>query len=120
MKFKLDENLPERVRIVLRGLRHDAHSVAEECLAGATDSTVLEACIAEDRVLITLDLDYSDIRSYPPGTYPGIGVLRPSAQTFKAIESLVLAAVSLSSSEWMPGQLWVVDEQRVRIRNSRF
>lgn len=117
MKFKLDENLPERARIALHALGHDVHTVAEEFLAGAPDTTVLEACIAEDRVLITLDLDFSDIRSYPPGTYPGIWVLRPAAQTFRAIESLVLAGVRLSSSEWRPGQLWVIDEQRVRIRN---
>lgn len=84
MKFKLDENLPELVRESLSELGRDAHTVAEEGLSGAQDEAVLQACIAEDRILITLDLDFSDIRSYPPGSYPGGWVLRPAKQTFKA------------------------------------
>ncbi len=117
MKFKLDENLPEVVREALSQLGHEVHTVAEEGLAGAHDETVLKACVAEDRVLITLDLDFSDIRAYPPGSYPGIWVLRPPKQTFKAIEALVRAGVRLSTVERVRGQLWVIDEKRVRIRD---
>ena len=117
MKFKLDENLPELVRESLSGLGHDVHTVVEEGLSGARDETVLQACVAEDRILITLDLDFSDIRAYPPGSYPGIWVLRPPKQTFKAIESVVLAGVRLSAVERVHGQLWVIDEKRVRIRD---
>jgi len=117
VKFKLDENLPELVRESLTKLGHDTHTVAQEGLAGAQDETVLEACIAEDRILITLDLDFSDIRAYPPGSYPGVWVLRPSKQTFRAIDALVLAGVRLSAVERVAGQLWVIDERRVRIRD---
>jgi predicted nuclease of predicted toxin-antitoxin system len=117
VKFKLDENLPDLVRESLNKLGYDAHTVAEEGLAGAQDASVLQACVAEDRVLITLDLDFSDIRTYPPGSYPGVWVLRPSKQTFKAIEALVQAGVRLSAVERMRGQLWVIDEKRVRIRD---
>ena len=118
MRFKLDENLPELVREALSELGHDAHTVAEEGLSGAHDDTVLEACVAEDRVLITLDLDFSDIRAYPPGSYPGIWVLRPPTQAFKVIAALVRAGVQLSAVERVKGQLWVIDERRVRIRDS--
>ena len=117
MKFKLDENLPELVREALSELGHDAHTVAQEGLAGAQDEAVIEACIAEDRILITLDLDFSDIRAYPPGSYPGIWVLRPPRQTFKAIEALVRSGVRLAAIERVSGQLWVIDEKRVRIRD---
>ena len=117
MKFKLDENLPELVRVALNELGHDAHTVTDERLSGARDETVLQACVVEDRILITLDLDFSDIRAYPPGSYPGIWVLRPQKQTFKAIEALVRAGVRLSAVERVGGQLWVIDEKRVRIRD---
>ena len=117
MKFKLDENLPEVIRESLSELGHDVHTVAEEGLSGAQDETVLQACVSEDRILITLDLDFSDIRAYPPGPYPGIWVLRPPKQTFKAIEALVRAGVRLSAVERVRGQLWVIDEKRVRIRD---
>ncbi len=118
MKFKLDENLPELVHESLRELGHDVHTVAQEGLAGAQDAAVLQACNVEDRILITLDLDFSDIRTYPPGSYSGIWVLRPRKQTFKMIHALVLAGVRLSTVERVRGQLWVIDEKRVRIRDS--
>jgi predicted nuclease of predicted toxin-antitoxin system len=117
VKFKLDENLPELVRETLSELGHDAHTVAQERLSGAKDEVVLEACVAEARILITLDLDFSDIRAYPPGSYPGVWVLRPQKQTFKAVDALVRAGVRLSAVERVHGQLWVIDEKRVRIRD---
>jgi predicted nuclease of predicted toxin-antitoxin system len=117
LKFKLDENLPDLVHRSLTSQGFDAHTVAKEGLAGAADERVLLACKAEGRILITLDLDFSDIRAYPPGTYPGIWVLRPPKQTFKTIEALVLAGVRLAAVERVQGQLWVIDEKRVRIRD---
>jgi predicted nuclease of predicted toxin-antitoxin system len=117
VRFKLDENLPELVHSSLSELGHDAHTVAQEGLSGAQDGRVLQACVAEDRILITLDLDFSDLRTYPPGSYPGIWVLRPAKQTFKAIDTLVRAAVRLAEVERVRGQLWVIDERRVRIRD---
>lgn len=117
MKFKIDENLPELVRNTLSELGHDAHTIAQEGLSGAQDPSVLEACVAEDRILITLDLDFSDIRTYPPGSYPGIWVLRPAKQTFAAIDALVRAGGRLASVERVQGQLWIIDERRVRIRD---
>ena len=41
VKFKLDENLPELVRETLQELGFDAHTVAQESLAGDADEDVL-------------------------------------------------------------------------------
>jgi predicted nuclease of predicted toxin-antitoxin system len=117
MKFKLDENVPELVSNSLLKLGYDAHTVLQEGLAGANDDNVLQACISENRILITLDLDFSDIRTYPPGSYPGIWLLRPQKQTFRAMEALVQAGVRLAAVERVRGQLWIIDEKRVRIRD---
>lgn len=116
LRFKLDENLPRRVEPALRDLGHDVETAISEGLAGADDAVVLGACTAEDRILITLDLDFADIRVYPPGSHQGVWVLRPSEQTFNAIVDLVSAGVRLSAVERTVGQLWVIDKRRVRIR----
>lgn len=116
LRFKLDENLPGRVAVALCSLGHDVETAYSEGLAGARDPILLAACTAEDRVLVTLDLDFSDIRVYPPGSHRGIWVLRPAEQTFAAVLNLALAGIRLSSAERTSGQLWVVDERRVRIR----
>jgi predicted nuclease of predicted toxin-antitoxin system len=118
VKFKLDENLPELASGRLKELGHDAHTVADENLSGANDDQVLHACISENRILVTLDMDFSDIRAYPPGSHDGIWVLRPRTQTFRAITALIEAGLKLSASERVQGQLWVIDENRVRIRDA--
>jgi predicted nuclease of predicted toxin-antitoxin system len=58
-------------------------------LAGAADPKVAAVCQAEARVLFTLDLDFADIRTYPPGDYAGIVVLRPNEPTRRQVPGLV-------------------------------
>ena len=116
LRFKLDENLPRRVEPALRALGHDVETAHSDGLAGAPDPAVLAACIAEDRVLVPLDLDFADIRAYPPGSHRGVWVLRPAQQTVAVLLKLALAGVSLPAVERTTGQLWVIDEKHVRIR----
>lgn len=116
LRFKLDENLPRKVDPALRELGHDVETALSEDLAGAVDPQLLAACSAEDRILVTLDLDFADIREYPPGSHRGIWVLRPPQQTFDTVLQLVLSGLKLASVERTAGQLWVIDERRVRIR----
>ena len=67
MRFKLDENLPFQLKDLFTGSGHDAVTVLDEGIGGATDAAVARACIAEERALVTQDLDFADIRAYPPG-----------------------------------------------------
>jgi len=116
LRFKLDENIPRRVEPALRDLGHDVETALSEGLAGASDPDLFAACKAEDRVLVTLDLDFADIRGYPPGSHRGVWVLRPASQTFAGVLNLALAGVRLAAVERTIGQLWVIDDKRVRIR----
>ena len=93
MKLKLDENLhTELVEVFALG-DHDVDTVAVEGLLGADDATVCRAAAPEDRLLVTLDRGFGDIRMYPLGTHAGILVLRlddhslPAART--ALERLL-------------------------------
>ena len=68
-RFKLDENLPRDAEAFLRTAGHDVHTVLGEHLEGNPDLTVLDASRTEDRILVTFDLDFSDIRLYPPESH---------------------------------------------------
>lgn len=116
LRLKLDENLPRRIEPALRGLGHDIETALSEHLGGSPDPQILAACTRENRILVTLDLDFADIREYPPGSHQGIWVLRPPEQSFDTVLKLVLSAVKLADTERTAGQLWVIDERRVRIR----
>jgi predicted nuclease of predicted toxin-antitoxin system len=42
---------------------------------GSPDKNIIEVCQQENRILVTLDLDFADTRAYPPQNYPGIIIL---------------------------------------------
>ena len=75
MRFKLDENLPIAAAELLRQLGHDAMTIHDQQLVGEPDPRIAAVCLAEQRALVTLDLDFSDIRTNPPGEFGGIVVL---------------------------------------------
>lgn len=80
LAFKVDENLPEDVAAALREAGHEAATVASQGLAGVEDARLTEVLRQEARVLVTLDVDFGDIRTYPPEEHPGIVVLRVAKQ----------------------------------------
>jgi len=64
MNFKIDENLPSEFVDLLTHAGFSADTVVQENLQGAADSAVANICQKESRILLTLDLDFSDIRTY--------------------------------------------------------
>ena len=67
MRVKLDENLPLQLSRLFTESGHDAVTVLDEGIGGATDAEIASVCLAEERVLVTQDVDFADIRMYPTG-----------------------------------------------------
>ncbi len=116
MKIKLDENLPDDLASLLRAADYDVSTVPEEGLAEYDDPPVLEAARAEDRVLMSFDLGFADIRRYPPGAHAGIVVFRLKDQRWKTLEKPVRRLVSTGALKELRQGLAIVDENRVRFR----
>lgn len=116
IRFKLDENLPRNAELLLRDAGHDVRTVLEERLGGSADRNVLDVCLTESRVLVTLDLDFSDIRLYPPSEHKGIWVLRPRTQSVDSALALLQGALGVLESEQAESRLWIVEPGQVRIR----
>lgn len=117
MRVKLDENLPHAARERLVALGWDVHDVYDESLAGALDAAIQAACEVEDRVLLTLDMDFADTRRYDPSRSPGVIVLRPRDQSIRAILQCLDAAVRALSVQRVRASLWIVEPERLRIRD---
>lgn len=115
MKFKLDENLSPSLAALFATVGHDVHSVAQEALGGRPDLHVINVCNREQRALVTLDLDFSNIVAYPPVDYPGIVVFRLSSQAHAVVENAVRNMLALLAHEPLSRKLWIVEEHRVRI-----
>ena len=118
MRAKLDENLPVETAELLRAAGWICDTVHDEGLAGADDPTVGAACQAEARVLFTLDLDFADIRAYPPNKHVGIVVFRPAEPSRRQVLQLVVRVLPVLAAEWAEHQLWIVEPARVRVRGA--
>lgn len=116
MEFKVDENLPVEVVEMLRAAGYDAVSVVEQRLSGAEDSEVARACRTEERVLMTLDVGFGDIRTYHPKEQAGIVVLRLRSQEKPHVLGVVQRLLSVLANETVVGAIWIVEEARIRVR----
>jgi predicted nuclease of predicted toxin-antitoxin system len=116
MKFKVDENLPIDVALILQQAGYQAETVFDEGLSGAEDAVIAETCQSEQRILITLDVGFADIRTYPPSQHPGMIVLRLDRQEKQNVLKIIRSIITLLTEKPIAGTLWIVSERQVRIR----
>ena len=116
MKFKIDENLPTQVAELLRHAGHDALTVGQQNLTGAVDSRLADVCQSESRALVTLDLGVADIRTYPPGDYHGLIVLRLKDQSKIGALTAPEGLLPRLNADTVQEALLIVEDRRVRIR----
>ena len=116
MRFKIDENLHDDVAKLLAGKGHDAQTVHDEGLRGADDQTIAAHALADGRAILTLDLDFADIRAFPPSNTAGILVLRVHDQSRRHMLNVVRSVLALLDTEPVAGRLWIISESGVRIR----
>jgi predicted nuclease of predicted toxin-antitoxin system len=116
LKFKVDENLPAEHAAILREAGHEADTVADQKLSGSDDSTLAERCRTGDRILLTLDLDFANVQSYPPKSHAGIIVFRSNSQDKSTLISLLRRLLPVLAGRSPNGQLWIVERDRIRYR----
>jgi predicted nuclease of predicted toxin-antitoxin system len=117
MRFKIDENLPLDAAESLRRAGHDATTVPQQGLGGEPDAHIASVCQTEGLALVTLDTDFGDIRAYPPSQYSGLIVLRLRTQDKPHVLDVLDRLLPLLASDPLTHHLWIVEEERVRIRS---
>ena len=116
MKLKLDENLSRHLKPTLVSLGHDVMTVANEGLLSQPDTVVAAAASGESRILLTLDVEFADLRKYPPGTHPGVVLFRPASLGAMTVNRFVEEFVRDTDMAGLEGCVVVVDTSGVRVR----
>ena len=118
MKIKLDENFDVRLVPVLRAEGYEVDTVLSEGLSGRDDDTIYATCRSNGRVLITLDLDFSNPFRFPPDVTEGIIVVRPPRAVLPAIQATLVSVLPLLRTQPLKGMLWIVEAGRIRVHGA--
>jgi predicted nuclease of predicted toxin-antitoxin system len=116
LRLKLDENLGERLRSLLVGHGHHVDTVVEEGLGSADDDHVAVGAKSEGRMLVTLDLDFSDITRFPPGGHPSIVVIRVPEPRPSSVTAALTGLLARHSLDDLAGCVVIAQLGAARIR----
>jgi predicted nuclease of predicted toxin-antitoxin system len=117
MKLKLDENLSRHLKPVLSAMEHDVMTVADENLLSRPDTEIALAAKAENRLLLTLDVEFADLRKYPPGSHPGVILFRPYSLSPISVNKFIADFIHHADLNNLSACVAVVDPTHVRVRS---
>jgi len=119
LKFKLDENFGTRTLHIFQSAGFQVDTVRDEGLQGSSDDKLYQVCCSEQRCLVTLDLDFSNVLRFPPEKTGGIVVIRfHNNPTLPQLEKLIRQFLKQLSKMPLNQQLWIVESNRIRIHQS--
>src|SRR5580698_3546745 len=116
MKIKLDENLPTDLVDVLVSCNHDVHTVPDESLTGQDDAVIFSRVSSERRLLLTQDLDFSDIRKFAPGSHSGIVLIRLRDPSRRRLLERMRHILQTERIESWTGCFVVISDRKLRVR----
>ena len=117
MKLKLDENLSRHLKPVLSALGHDARTAADEGLLSRPDSEIARAARDENRILLTLDVEFADLRKYPPGSHPGVILFWPFSLSPVSVNQFIADFIQHTDLDTLASCVAVVDPVHTRVRS---
>jgi len=115
-QVKVDEDLPDAVASLFTAAGYAATTVRAQGWSGLQDAPLWARLQAEGRWLVTADKGFGDIRTYVPGTYVGVILLRAAIESRRRYLELAEATVCSVRLEDLAGCLVVVTPRGIRIR----
>jgi predicted nuclease of predicted toxin-antitoxin system len=115
-QVKVDEDLPEGVAELFAAAGYPATTVRAQGWSGLQDAPLWARVQAEGRWLVTADKGFGDVRTYVPGTYVGVILLRAAVESRRRYLELAAATMRSVRLEDLAGCLVVVTPRGIRIR----
>jgi len=115
-RFLVDEDMPRSTAKALRNAGFECLDIRDIGLRGAGDDVIYRRAQNEDSVLITEDLGFSNTLRYPLGRHKGIIIARfPNEMPTSELNDNLINAIK-KISEDLPGNLTIIEPDRIRIR----
>jgi len=118
MRILADENIQEPTLLFLRELGHDVIGVNEVGLKSAPDTDIFQKAQQEQRVVLTYNCDFADIRDLADKEHHGVIRLRIENQRVYHVHPLLKAALEKIRGMNLHNSLVTVMDDRLRIRKT--
>lgn len=118
MKIFANENLFEPIIDYLRSLGNDVLSIRDCGLSGISDDEVYEMACKENRVIITMDKDFTRIFRFPPQRCGGIVVAKIYKRPVDETLTIFRKYYQSIKAEDVKENLVIITPEGVRIRRS--
>ncbi len=118
MRLLLDENLPIMTVKFLRELGHDVVGVHDESLVSQADEFIFAHARQSERVLVTYNADFIDLRALAGVHHSGIIRLRISNQRPHFAHPILRTALEQLQDRDLADTLVTVSDQRIRVRHT--
>ncbi len=116
MKFLADMGVSMTVVQRLRESGYDAIHLREEGLQRFPDPDILEKARQEERIILTFDLDFSDLLAASADRLPSVIIFRLQNTTPPFVSSRLLAVLLECTEELATGAIVTVQDSRYRLR----
>ena len=117
MRFLADMGIPSRIVVQLRQRGHDAIHLREQGLQRLPDRDIFQKAMDEHRILLTLDLDFSEIVALSDNQGVGVVIFRLRNTRAGHIMARLEKVLRESSDALAKGAAVSVDEHRHRVRS---
>ena len=116
-EFLVDEDMPRSMAPYLRHAGFLANDVRDVGLSGHSDGDIFAHAQADGSILITSDLGFANVLSFPPGMHAGIIVMRvPNELPTEQVNQQLGRALEELSGQQLAGLLIIVEIGRIRVR----
>ena len=116
MNIFADECVYKSTVDLLRSWGHDVLTTQEAGLAGKRDEEILAYVVMHERVLITIDMDFSNIRHYTPKSRRGIIIAKIRPRNANAAHKVPEYLLNNIEPNRLSMSLVIVDQSKYRIR----
>lgn len=116
MRLFADECVYAVTTNTLRNWGHDVLTAQEAGLSGHADEDLLAFATTEKRILISIDLDFSNIRHYLPASHSGIVILKIRPTTVNSVHTILHQFIAGTSEADVQRSLVIVDRNKYRVR----
>ena len=114
-----DQNIRTDTVAYLHSCGHDVISTRDLNLSEGDDDIILAEAVCQDRVVLTFNSDFGDIRLFPPETHCGVIRLRVHPQDRGTVHPALDRVLGRLTPESLRGRIAIVQRGKIRLRGKR-